>query len=198
MVNKIRHRHGYLGKYQSMTPNGKIVFKNRPIHNNLAVIDKHKRKVFTGLAKQPYEVGGQLDFEQGDLDNAKVHFGNKYELEFPWNPDYETSFHSHPSFEDSSVMPSYEDILSMQQTNEKEQVIFHETIALSIFEKEKFQHLPKKTIKKVSDQLQEDYEDGFTDKELYAKYKPIFKNQLGLLMTWHPAGKDIKLKSKSV
>ena len=193
----MRHRHN--GKYESKTPKGHTTFKHRPIHKHIKNrISKKHRKIFTGLAKQPYEIGGQLDFEKGDLEHTKMHFGSGSELEYEWDPDYETSFHSHISSKGTSIMPSYEDILSMKETNEKEQIIFHKKIALSVYEEDKFNKLNIKTIKNVSNDMQEDYENGMNDVMIYKKYKPIFRDKLGLLMKWHNPYNQINLESESV
>lgn len=161
-------------------------------------ISKKKRKIFTTMAKQPFEVGGQLDFEKGELENVKMHFGKKAELEFDWDPDYETSFHTHPPFEGTTIMPSYEDIKSMKDTKEKEGLILHKNIGLSIAEEKKFARINRKTIRRISNALQNDFEKGMSDRALYRKYKPIFRHKLGLQMKWHGADKDIKLESRSV
>lgn len=191
----MKHRH--TGKYKSKTPKGNVVYKHKPTHKH-SKISKRKRKIFTAMARQPYEMGGDLDFENGDLDNAKVYFGNKDEVEFPYNKDRELKFHTHVPLKNSSGMPSYEDILSMKETDEKEQIIFHKRIALSIAEDDKFQRISNKKLMKVSNILQRDYDNGMTDMQLYKKYKPIFRKELGLDMTLHKPNVDIKLKSRSV
>jgi len=193
MVTIRKHRHQ--GKVKYRTKKGKIKYRKRPLHNR---ISKNKRKVFTSLAKQPYELGGPLDFEKGNLENAKIHFGDASEVEFDWDPDYEGTFHTHISIEGASIMPSFEDINSMKETKEREQLIFHKNIALSIAESDKFQKVSDKKIKEVSNLLQRDYVKGMSDKSMYNKYKPIFKRELGLDMNWHKPKKDIKLKSRSV
>ena len=95
-------------------------------------------------------------------------------------------------------MPSYEDILSMKETNEKEQVIFHKKIALSIYEADRFEKASVREIKKISDEMQEDYENGMSDVMIYKKYKPIFMEKLGLLMKWHNPYRQINLESESI
>jgi len=166
-------------------------------HQRKVKIDKRKRMAFTALAQQPFELGGQLDFEGEDLENAKVHFGKDSELEFLWDPDFEVSFHTHPPFEGASIMPSFEDFLSMKLTNEKEQIILHRNVAISIAEKKKFENVSVNKIREVSNKMQGDLSE-LNDKELFNKYKPILKNELGLSMKWHSPDKDIQLESRSV
>jgi hypothetical protein len=191
----MRHRHKGLVDYH--TRRGNLRKRKKPIHNHNK-ITKEKRKVFTDLAKRPYEIGGQKDFERGDLKNIKAYFGNESELEYEYDPDFEISYHTHPPHHLGSIMPSYDDLLSMKETNEREQVIYFKNLALSVYEQPKFQNINKKKLMKVSDMLQSDYEQGISDKEMYKKYKPIFKNELGLLMTWHKPNSEIKLRTKSI
>lgn len=163
-------------------------------------ISGRKRKVFTRLAQNDFEVGGQLDFERGNLENARLHFGNGSELEFPWDPDYEVSYHTHPNlypYVRVSVLPSYQDLISMKETKEREQIIFYRNIAVSVAESEKFQHTPNSKIKKVSNELGKDFKAGMSDYKMVKKYKPIFKKELGLDITFHGPNKPIALKSRS-
>jgi hypothetical protein len=190
----MRHRHKGLVDYH--TKRGNLRKRKKPIHKHNK-ITKEKRKVFTGFAQRPYEIGGQMDFERGDLDNIKAYFGNESELEYEYNPDKEVSYHHHPQITSTSIMPSYDDLISMKDTNEREQIIYFKDIALSIYEQQKFQDITKKKLRKVSGMLQSDYEQGMLDKDMYKKYKPIFKKELGLLMTWHKPNTEIKLRTKS-
>jgi hypothetical protein len=169
-------------------------------HIKGSTISRQKRGAFTALATQPYEVGGQLDFTHGKLDNARMHFGDDSSLEFPFDPDYEVSWHTHPKLNNFkvSIMPSYDDLISMKETDEKEQVIFKGSMAISIAEGKKFSETPISKIKLVSKNLGRDLDLGMSDKELYRKYKPIFKHDLGLEMGWHTADSDINLKTRSV
>ena len=195
-----RHRNGEnLVPYH--TRRGNVRQRKRPIHTHYK--DKHnvitpaKRKVFTSLAQRPYEIGGQMDFERGDLKNIKAYFGNEYNLEYEYDPNWESDWHTHVDTGDNSVMPSEQDLLNAKETLERESIIFHKNIGLSIFEHDKFQHITKQKIKKVSDQLQEDYELQMPDIELYKKYKPIFRKELGVDLTWYPPNKPIHLKTVS-
>jgi len=162
-------------------------------HGRKVYIGKHHRGIFEALAKQPYEVGGQLGFKKGSLDSTKLFTGQGDEIEFEWDPNYKISFHTHPDIKGSSIMPSYDDIHTMKQVDEKGQVIFHKNNALSVSGKAKFNNVDNREIKKVSDSLQRDYEMGIGDKELFNKYQPIFDNKLGLKMGWHSPKQDITL-----
>lgn len=161
-------------------------------------ISTSQRRLFTAMASMPYEVGGQLDFEGKRLENARAYFGDAQSLEYEYNPDYEISYHTHPLMKGSSIMPSYYDIKNMQETKEKEQVIFSGHIALSIAEKKKFNNISRKKMQQVNRQLEKDYYNGFTDKMLYTKYKPIFLKELGLNMKWHEKNAPIKFETRSV
>lgn len=160
-------------------------------------ISRRKRRVFTGLARQPYETGGQLDFTKGELDNVKLHFGDGYELEFDWDPDYEVSWHTHPG-KRNPAFPSYQDIVSMRETNEREGIIFGRNIALSVAESKKFQNIPDHKIREVYKRIQKDLNRNASDKTLYKKYKPIFRKELGLSLRRHSPNKDIRLHTKWV
>lgn len=159
-------------------------------------ISKRKRKVFTGLAKQDYEVGGVMDFEKHGLENVKLHFGHAYGVQFPHNRDYEISYHTHPR--KHSVIPSYSDIVSMKKDKEREQLIFNKNVALSIAEKNKFKKISSKKIKQIDSMIQNDLDKGISDKKIYRKYKPILLKELGLKMSWHNPNKRIKLESEVI
>lgn len=176
----------------------KVKKHTRNIRGKKARISKSKRKIFTAFTKYPQEVGGQMDFEYGDLENFKVHFGSDSDLEFDWNPDYELSYHTHPGRNDTSILPSFDDIISMRETNEKEQIIFRGNIALSIAEKSKFRFVPLNRIRRIDDMMHRDFRKGLSDRKIYLKYRPIFKRELGLSMNWHKPGTDIQLESESI
>ena len=167
-------------------------------HRRKARISKRKRKAFTHMAKLPYEVGGQLDFENGNLDNAKVHFGTNSALSFEWNPDYEVSYHTHPDTKHISILPSLQDLLAMKETKEKEQIIFKGNLALSIAEKEKFESIKPIRLAVISRQMGNELHQGVSDRKIYEKFKPIFRDELGLDMKWHNPNKDIQLSSRSI
>lgn len=161
-------------------------------------ISKKQRKLFDAMATLPYEVGGQLDFENGKLQNTKTHFGSGSTLEFDWDPDYEVGYHTHPNVRGTSMMPSYDDIVSMRETNEKEQVILHKNLALSVAEKSRFRKVPLRTIRKLSNAMGRDFKKGMSDRRLYRKYKPIFKREMGLDMKWHNPHMSIRLDSEAI
>lgn len=154
------------------------------------------RKVFSKLTNVPYEVGGQLDFNKGKLKNALVNIGNGTSTEWEYDPNYEVSYHTHPNKKGVSIMPSYDDIASMKVGKEKGQVIFIGNYALSIVEKDKFEKAKNKDIKEVSNELQNDYEKGYSDIKLYTKFKPILLDKLGLDIKLHKPDDNIKLEVK--
>jgi hypothetical protein len=163
-----------------------------------AKISRHKRKFFTALSNKEMEVGGYLDFDKGKgLHNVNMHLGQKYGVEFPMSDDYEVQWHTHPS-EGASMLPTYEDIVSMRLTPQREQVIFTGDMAISIFESEKFNNIEDSKVKEVLKSMYSDLDKGLSDATIYAKYKPIFKDKLGLLMTLHKPNSDIKLVSQVV
>lgn len=179
-------------KVNSYSRKGRIVKQ----HSRNAIISTKKRKVLDKLALEPYEVGGYMDFEKSKgLENMKVHLGDRYQVEFDDDPDFEVQFHSHP---EHSVMPSYQDIVSMKDSSQKEQLIFNKKVALSIYENNKFRKVPDYMVKRVTDSMEKDYNKGMKDKALYDKYKPVFKDRLGLDMQLHAANKPIKLKTKVI
>lgn len=164
-------------------------------HSRTYTISPQERKVFTHLSKLPMEVGGQLDFEKGRLENAKMHVGTESNTEWEYNPDYEVSYHTHPNLPGSSILPSMDDITSMKTGKEKAQIIFSGDKALSIATTPKFDKVTNKQISKVSNKLQFDYESGKLDNFLVKKYTPEFKD-LGLDLELHNPDKKIEIKVK--
>lgn len=182
-----------LTRVQRYIRKGKPVKEHKRTVYTITPID---RTVFNQLAQTPYEVGGQLDFKSGKLKTALVHIGNETTTDWEYDSKYGMSYHTHPNLEGSSILPSYDDIISMRTGKEKAQVIFLGKYALSIVEKEKFDKVNKEQIKKVSDMLQKDYEKGYSDFALYTKFKPILLDKLGLDIKLHQPKQDIKLKVK--
>lgn len=161
-------------------------------------ITKKKRGALTKLADLPYEVGGQLDFEKGDLKSTSVYYGDAHGVEYKYDPDKEITWHTHTNEKGASIMPSYDDLKEMKKYKEKEQIILRNPIALSIYENKKFKNVPNTKLKKISDMIAEDYYNNMSDKDMYKKYKPILLNEAGLLISWHKKGKPIKLYSRSI
>jgi len=195
-VRKVGNRFVLVKKH-----NRKINKKTRLFskHKGKAIISKKKRKVLDDMFNRDFELGGYLDFEKGKgLENMKIHYGSKYALEFDDDPDYETQIHSHPNIKGVSIMPSYEDIVGMQETNQKEQLIFTRGLAISIAEKDRFRHVSPKRIRQVSNMMQRDFVNGMKDRKMYEKYKSIFRRELGLSMRWHDPNKDIILETRAV
>lgn len=173
---------------------GKIVRKHSRKLKSYIITPK-QRVTFSMLAKQPIEIGGQMKFNKDKLDHAKIHFGTDTNTEWEWDPKYTASFHTHPNVPGSSIMPSFDDIVSMREGKEKAQVIFKDVQALSIAETDKFQKVSTSKMKEISDKLQEDFDNGKSDKEMYKKFKPILKKDLGLDMEIHPPEKAILFKA---
>lgn len=163
-------------------------------HNRRGSISKKNRKVFSGLAKHPFEVGGRIDLKKKDVERIDVYFGDVYGVDIPKNKDYELKYHTHPPRD--TIIPSKSDIIAMQEDNERGQIIFNKNIALEITESKKFQKTKQSTIRRIDKMVQQDFERGMTNKEFYLKYKPIFKRQLGLKMKWHGPKKAMRLDTK--
>ena len=159
------------------------------------VITAKERQVFTSIANNPFESAGEMDFEKGGLEHARLHIGSEGVIEYARNPDYEVGWHSHHG--KGSILPSYTDIVEAKNSSEREGVIFKGKDALSMYEGSKFQSASEDDIQTLHNKMRTDVMTGMSDYNAYKKYKPMFE-KLGLTIMWHKPNKDIPLRTTSI
>lgn len=168
---------------------------NKQSNNKKNTLTIKDRKIFSSIAKNPFEAGGEMDFENGRLEHAKLHIGHEGTIEYNRDPDYEVGWHTHHG--KGPLLPSYTDIIEAKNSTEKEGIIFKNNEALIMSEDNDFINANEDDIQTLHDKMRNDVMKGMSDYNVYKKYKPMFK-KLGLTMTWYGPGKEIKLQTTSV
>lgn len=110
---------------------------NRKIRKQGNISGKN-RALFDVMARRDEELGGYMDFNRKGLENVNLFFGGKKEIMIPENPDYEVTWHTHPSVPGSIVLnranhlPSVEDVKAFLYDDKAQQamIIFHEGSAV--------------------------------------------------------------------
>jgi len=161
-------------------------------------IPKRERKIFSALDRQSFETGGYLDLEEGGIENVKLHVGTKSGVEFPFDPDYEVQWHTHPPDKNVVIFPSDEDLKAFKETPQETQIIFHRGNALSMHKLKGFDDVPETTYMHVIKEMDKDLRKNKSTKEVYFKYRPRFMEELGIDLKFHIKGTDIKLETEVV